>query len=458
MPALSLPDLAAVLQKLVESVPLGIPRATQTEWDAVLESKKFWSREMARLLGVDVANLPPRPLPPPDPIEAMRRDAAKARGLLTTRLDELQNADFRAESQDDVLVLEDKYRAVTKVIESTDEMLQWIRSKTERTAELQEGEGVANLAREIRQFAEREETSAPSCTVIQKDLIGASGRLDPHYTEARNRAARYCIESWDEADAYMHVIEDDDLAAELWLDAWRATLDYVSLSLFPAELLREELMKRLAATRKERTSDECPSDSLAGSDTDGPICNPRPTFRFRLDGRIWDIRYDGEGGQFPDIKGFKYIAALLAKKNKQISALELMGKNRDFQKIEYTEQPAVDEEWFLSIKERMEELQEEFANAELNEDDARFKEAEREREELLDYVKSAKGFRGKARSIGPDSPAKKAADAVRKALTRAYEQLSNSMPNLEQHLRASLKPEGETYAYYPTDPDPSWEF
>jgi hypothetical protein len=448
----------AIFQKAVESVPPGIHTAAQTQWDAFLKSKHFWSGEMARLLEVDVANLPSRPLPPPDPMEVMRRDSAKAQELLTIRLDELQHADFEAESQDDILVLEDKYRAVTKFIQFTDEMLQWIRSKTDRTAELLEHEGVAKLAREIRQFAEKGETPAPSCEVIQKDLIEAAGRLDPLFTEARNRAALYCTEAWDEVDSYMHIIEDDDLAAELWLDAWRATLDYVSLSLFPAKLLREELMKRLVAARKERTADEPPSDSLAGSDTDAPICDPRPASRFRLDGKIWDIRYDGEGGQFSDIKGFKYIAALLAKKNKPISALELTGKNRDFQMMEYTEQAAVDEKWFLSIKERLEELQEELANAESNGDDARFKDAEREREELLDHVKSAKGYRGKARSIGPDSPAKKAADAVRKALTRALEQLSNSMPNLEQHLRASLKPEGETYSYYPTDPAPNWEF
>src|SRR5262249_42971601 len=81
-----------------------------------------------------------------------------------------------------------------------------------------------------------------------------------------------------------------------------------------------------------------------------------------------------------------------------------------------------------------------------------------EKQALLVELRSATGLRGRARQLGPTRPARKAADAVRETLDHVYKVMKKTMPTLVEHLRASIRREGTSYAYRPDFPARSWLF
>src|SRR5262249_60597234 len=124
----------------------------------------------------------------------------------------------------------------------------------------------------------------------------------------------------------------------------------------------------------------------------------------------------------------------------------------------YSDQPVIENEELRRSWDRLEDLNTRIEQAQANNDTATAEALQLEKQALLVELRSATGLRGRARQLGPTRPARKAADAVRKTLDHVYKVMKKTMPTLVEHLRASIRREGTSYAYRPDFPARSWHF
>ena len=180
-------------------------------------------------------------------------------------------------------------------------------------------------------------------------------------------------------------------------------------------------------------------------------------YRFRLIGDMWEIRYDGESGNFSDLKGFGIIAKLLKSPNPQrpMTAAELLGRNADDAVAEHTQQPALDPEALRAYREQIAEYDRDIEQANESGDEPKAESLTREKNQVIHQLKAATRIGNGVRSIGPKDPAKSAQVAARQAVKRVRDQVAKTMPRLAEHLRTSLNI-GEQCSYRPSNPAPSW--
>jgi len=208
-----------------------------------------------------------------------------------------------------------------------------------------------------------------------------------------------------------------------------------------------------------------------------PLVPIAPHYHFRLEGQMWSVRFGAESGFFPrDFKGLGYLAKLLASPGKAITALELMGANqahgvRSVAGVEQfdsdepvglggSDDPVLDKRARKDYRRRMQELTEEIREARENNDFATEEKLQREFDFLVQDLKQASGLGQHDRHIGPTAEDKKAVDAVRKALNRAYDRLAAASPPMNElvtHLKASIKAEVVSYTYHPVSAL-NWQF
>jgi hypothetical protein len=201
-------------------------------------------------------------------------------------------------------------------------------------------------------------------------------------------------------------------------------------------------------------------------------------YQFQQIGTIWHVRF-GEGfGTFPHSKGFRHMANLLGSPNQPIEALELVGKTGrpsggviqatsalpdalvEIPFTRETAQPGLDEEARQSYKRRLEDIKDEINEAREEGDEDRVEGLQSEFQRVLAELQSSAGLGGRIRPLGPSYPAEKARQAVHQALARAKKTLANATPpltELVEHLEATIKAEGTTFAYYPKPPAPGWK-
>ncbi|OQA29867.1 MAG: hypothetical protein BWY59_00051 [Verrucomicrobia bacterium ADurb.Bin345] len=195
---------------------------------------------------------------------------------------------------------------------------------------------------------------------------------------------------------------------------------------------------------------------------------PRPENVFRLDGAAWTMSYADETVHFPDTKGFRYIALLLAEAGRQwsVEALLAAAGNGAAVTVESASVvqgaelrtsnswaghvgPVIDEQAKRQYRARLQQIEEEMEDAGFLHDDARLATLTQEKEVLQREIFAAVGTQGKIRMAA--NGAEKASDAVSKAIRRATDLIGAEHPRLARHLRDAIK-RGYTLSYEPESP------
>jgi hypothetical protein len=160
-------------------------------------------------------------------------------------------------------------------------------------------------------------------------------------------------------------------------------------------------------------------------------------------GDHWEVGFGGRTAMLADLKGLRYLAALLAVPGRELHVLDLVGSDIDEAGI-----PVLDEEAKASYRRRLAEVEEDLAEAERDHDDARRALAERDRDYLVAELTAAVGLGGRARTTG--GTAERARGAVTRSLRYALSRLGEQHPALGAHLARTVR----TGAHCSYQPDP----
>jgi hypothetical protein len=168
---------------------------------------------------------------------------------------------------------------------------------------------------------------------------------------------------------------------------------------------------------------------------------------FRREGEFWTIAYGGTLLRLRDIKGLRYIAALLASPGREIHVLELAtastGRPRPTPesgvpgRLPGGAGPALDARAKAAYRGRLEELAAELEEARGWGDPERAARIEVEIDALTGELASAVGLGGRDRETA--SPAERARVSVTKAIHTAVRSIRRESPELADHLAASIQ-------------------
>jgi hypothetical protein len=197
----------------------------------------------------------------------------------------------------------------------------------------------------------------------------------------------------------------------------------------------------------------------------------RTAGRIRREGDVWRIAYAGREVQLRDQRGLQYLAELLRHPGKEIHSLELVRAGSAAPSSSTAAASASDAVGALSVarglggageaidararaayRARLQELDEELAEAERHHDLGRLETLNDERDALVTELAGA--LRGGG---GAASDAERARVAVTKALKTAQEKIAATHPELAAHLAATLR-RGVFCSYTPDPAHPvEWE-
>ncbi|WP_228994546.1 AAA family ATPase [Streptomyces sp. DH8] len=170
---------------------------------------------------------------------------------------------------------------------------------------------------------------------------------------------------------------------------------------------------------------------------------------FRRNGPVWQLRWDGVTVHVPDAKGLRDLHTLLGLPGTDVPAVQLLAPEGGSLVVAAGRlggDPVLDDEAKRRYKERLDRLDAEMDRAAAR-DDARQVEAyDRERQALLDELRTASGLGGRPRRLGDQ--AERARKTVTARIRDALRRLDALHPALAAHLTASVTT-GTTCAYRP---------
>jgi hypothetical protein len=183
---------------------------------------------------------------------------------------------------------------------------------------------------------------------------------------------------------------------------------------------------------------------------------------FRLDGDTRAIAFAGASVAVRDLKGFRYLARLLADPGREFHVLDLVAVEQgtlptgapsvvgpgDGLGVGGAGLPALDDRAREAYRRRLAEVDEDIEDAVRCNDPARAELAQRDREYLIAELARAVGLGGRLRAVGGD--AERARTAVARTLRYAVERLDEHAPALAAHLVNCLHT--GTYCSYRPDP------
>ena len=186
---------------------------------------------------------------------------------------------------------------------------------------------------------------------------------------------------------------------------------------------------------------------------------------FRLEGDNRIVRYAGRTVPVRDLKGFRYLARLLAEPGREFHVLDLVaveqgtlptGASAMVGSVDAAllgppgsaDLPLIDEQARRAYRRRLAEVDEDIEDARRCNDPARAELAERDREYLMAELGRAVGLGGRLRAVGGD--AERARMAVARTLRYAIERLAEHHPAAAAHLDHCIRT--GTYCSYRPDP------
>lgn len=172
---------------------------------------------------------------------------------------------------------------------------------------------------------------------------------------------------------------------------------------------------------------------------------------FRRDGQFWTLTFVGETIRMRDAKGLADLARLVAEPGRELHVLELAGARGDAGPAALGGDlgELLDARARSEYRRRLEELDEELADAEAHSDAARLERAQTERDFLAAELAGALGLKGRPRRVG--DPVERARKAVTGRIRLAIGRIDAEHPALARHLSNAVRT-GTFCVYNPESP------
>jgi hypothetical protein len=390
-----------------------------------------------------------------------------------------------------VATLEARYRAADERLRHLEKTEQGLRSEAERVGDLLAGTDVEELIGGVKAALEHASGPVPPQPAIEDDLEAVRQVLGAGYGEAVTEWGRLA-DWWKDVEEAIRAGSSQEAVGALrqWL-LGAASLHHACAQ--PDRALAA-LLETVLDARTVPAAVACRAAEAAPATPEAPApCAAKTPYHFKLSGEIWSVAFGNEAGLFKNRRGMKEIAEILSRPNHRFTALELQPppvtepSGVSLKTITAAEaaasnltvhaaprvsrQTVTDEEGVREILTDIIRLQEEISTAAAEGSEARVKELIEEERKCRDHFREATGQRldeemtgarlaaviKKLRPLGPAGPAMKAAESLRKAITRVKAVLRKKVPGLVEHLDEHLRQEGSTFAYYPPEHQPQWD-
>lgn len=200
-----------------------------------------------------------------------------------------------------------------------------------------------------------------------------------------------------------------------------------------------------------------PGRGAAGSSSAGASAGTRavPSAEFRRNGPVWQLRWDGVTVHVPDAKGLRDLHSLLGLPGADVPAVQLLSPEGGELVVAAGQlggDPVLDEEAKRQYKEHLARLDAEIDRAAARDDVRGVEKYDRERQALLDQLRTAAGLGGRTRRLGDQT--ERARKTVTARIRDTLRKLDTLHPALAAHLKASVTT-GTTCAYRP-EHSPDW--
>jgi hypothetical protein len=207
---------------------------------------------------------------------------------------------------------------------------------------------------------------------------------------------------------------------------------------------REEDMNRLARGLRiaglEDDPDEGRPEALAR-----PVAHQSAGARFRQEGEVWTLEFQGLSVQLTHQKGFSDLARLLQRPGVEVHCLELADRPAETTGMA----PVLDERARREIQARARHLQQEIDDADRAHDLARAERAREELDQIVELLAGAFGLGGRSRALG--SVAERARSAVTWRVRSGIKKIRKAHPRLGRHLENAVRT-GTFCVYQPETP------
>lgn len=174
-----------------------------------------------------------------------------------------------------------------------------------------------------------------------------------------------------------------------------------------------------------------------------------PGAEFRRDGAVWALAFGGRAVHVPDAKGLRDLHTLVSHPGTDFPAVRLLSPDGGETAVAAHAMggdPVLDERAKAEYRQRLDQLDQEIDRAGERGDDARAAAYDRERQALLDELRTAAGLGGRTRRLGDE--AERARKTVTARIRDTLRKLDALHPELAAHLRKSVTT-GATCAYRP---------
>ncbi len=197
---------------------------------------------------------------------------------------------------------------------------------------------------------------------------------------------------------------------------------------------------RQAATLDARSDPAAPIDvpgGFAAVPGGGPVAASAVACMVRT-GDMWRVSYRGRTAYVRDTKGMHDLAALLNSPGTDLPALTLAGGPAAYQAHASAAEPILDRVALHAYRRRLDELDEDVAQAREHNDLARQRRADDERERLLTELRRATRPDGRSRTMA-NAAAERARKAVTARIRDAMRRISDAHPELGEHLDRAVR-------------------
>jgi hypothetical protein len=172
----------------------------------------------------------------------------------------------------------------------------------------------------------------------------------------------------------------------------------------------------------------------------------------RRDGDVWHVSFGGTTTIVKHVKGMADLALLLPRPGLEVHVTELEALPAEMAAAarSSSRDETLDRQAVAAYRARLEELDDDLAEAEDANDIVRAERARTERDFLLEELSSSLGLGGRARGTGPD-PVERLRKAVTSRLRDAIRRIDATHPVLARHLSNSVRT-GTFCSYRPEQP------
>ncbi|MBA2896900.1 ATP-binding protein [Nonomuraea soli] len=173
---------------------------------------------------------------------------------------------------------------------------------------------------------------------------------------------------------------------------------------------------------------------------------------FTRQGTVWRLAYGGRVAHLPDAKGLRDLHLLLAAPGRDLPAVALLapeGGDLVVAARSLGGDDLLDDEARTRYRRHLERLDDEIDRAAGLGDDDRAATLDRERQALLEQLRSAAGLDGRSRRLGDE--AERARKTVTARIRDVLRKLDAAHPELAAHLRETVST-GSTCRYQPAEP------